>query len=183
MTLLELMLVLALLVIMGALVLPALRGPFKKQRLRKAGEVVRVEWNKARIKAMKTGQIQMFRYDVEDSSYSVEPYFTEQDMLEGDALHGGEMAAGTGTGAGTAGGSAMGLAQQQLQQAQQQQQMTDDKPRQLPEGVIFASGETQTSLRDLQVQQQMSGNQLDNIQVLLACCFILMERLPTHVSH
>jgi Tfp pilus assembly protein FimT len=85
MTLLELMLVLGLLVMIGAMSMPALRRPFEHHRLRQGGEVVRVEWNKARIKAMKTGQMQMFRYTANANDYQVLPYFSQQDWLETDA--------------------------------------------------------------------------------------------------
>ena len=87
MTLLELMLVLGLLVMIGAMAVPAFRLPFEHHRLRQGGELVRVEWNKARIKAMKTGQIQMFRYTADANTYQVMPYFSQQDWLETDAAH------------------------------------------------------------------------------------------------
>ena len=64
MSLLELMLVLAMLVVIGAWRCRRF-GPFANQRLRKAGEMVRVEWAKARNQAMKTGQIQVFQYEAE----------------------------------------------------------------------------------------------------------------------
>ncbi len=151
MTLLELMLVLGLLVMIGALVLPSLRGPFMNQRLRKAGELVRVEWNKARIKAMKTGQIQMFRYEVESGSYSVEPYYTEQDALESDARHSGTTSAGGVNSAVVA--------------ATQQADLADAQPRDLPEGVVFASSEVQTDVRSQLLQQQSTGYQPLNSQL------------------
>ena len=97
MTLLELMLVLGLLVMIGAMAMPAFQVPFEYHRLRQGGEVVRVEWNKARIKAMKTGQIQMFRYTANAHDYQVMPYFSQQDWLEADAAHS--------TGSGSAGGN------------------------------------------------------------------------------
>ena len=85
MTLLELILVLALLVMISAMAMPAFTVPFEYHRLRQGGEVVRVEWNKARIKAMKTGQIHMFRYTAQSNTYQVMPYFSQQDWLEADA--------------------------------------------------------------------------------------------------
>ena len=61
-TLVEVMLVLALLVVIGALIWPAVKGPFEGQRLRKAGDQVRAEWTRARTRAMKSGRTQVFQF-------------------------------------------------------------------------------------------------------------------------
>ena len=143
MTLLELMLVLALLVMIGAMAMPAFRVPFEYHRLRQGGELVRVEWNKARIKAMKTGQIQMFRYAAESNTYQVMPYFSQQDWLEADAAHS--------TGLGMAG------ANQQLAMATQAADQASTVARQLPEGVVFVQGEVETDMRSYEIQQQIAG--------------------------
>ena len=135
---------LGLLVVIGALVLPSLQVPFQNQRLRKAGEVVRVEWNKARIKAMKTGQIQMFRYTVEEGTFSVEPYYTEQDMLEADAQH---------SRTGVAGVNAAMLS------ADRQEEMAESPSGNLPEGIVFATSEVESDVRGMQIQQQIQGTQ------------------------
>jgi Tfp pilus assembly protein FimT len=150
-TLLELMLVLALLVMIGAMSYPALQVPFQMQTLRKGGEVVRVEWSKARIRAMKSGQIQMFTFQPETGSYSIQPYFTEQDVLEADALH--------------SGAGAMGAATATPQMAQQSE-LESAQPRELPEGVVFATVEVETDLRALQVQQQQLTNPMANMTTM-----------------
>ena len=150
MSLLELMLVLALLVVIGSLALPAFQVPFKNHRLRKAGELVRVEWNKARIKAMKTGQIQMFRYAAGENSYQVMPYYTQQDVLEADAAHS------------VTGASGMNLSYADTQMAE----ATASEPRVLPEGVVFAQSEVQMDARSLQVQQQLQGGQVNTTDEL-----------------
>jgi prepilin-type N-terminal cleavage/methylation domain-containing protein len=158
MTLLELMLVLALLVVVGAMAMPALKGPFANQRLRKAGEMIRVEWNRARIQAMKTGQIQMFRYETDGKVFYVQPYLTEQDYLEADAMESTardpSMAAqATGTSGAAMPGAAASV-QPQLRQ------------RELPDGVIFAGGYFESDSRSAQIQQESqaalmaAGNQV-----------------------
>ncbi len=160
MTLLELMLVLALLVVMGALVLPSLQGPFENQKLRKAGEVVRVQWNKARIQAMKTGQIQMFLYEAEQGTFRIQPYYTEQDFLEADAQHSVMMSGGMNNPVGgmpVSGTSSMSTSASQSEEA---------APRTLPEGVIFASSDVQADLRSMQIQQEVQGGQMANTQDL-----------------
>ena len=78
----EMVLVLAVLVAVAALALPALRGPMDDQRLRKAGDIVRAQWAKARVRAMKTGRMHVFRYEIGTELYSVQPWSGEADALE-----------------------------------------------------------------------------------------------------
>ncbi|MHB8970597.1 MAG: pilus assembly FimT family protein [Pirellulaceae bacterium] len=143
MTLLELMLVMGLLVMIGAMAVPAFRLPFEYHRLRQGGELVRVEWNKARIKAMKTGQIQMFRYTADANTYQVMPYFSQQDCLETDAAHS--------TGSGLAGGN------QNMRAATQAADQADSVPRELPAGAVFVQSEVETDTRSYEIQQQLQG--------------------------
>lgn len=81
-SLLELMLVLALMVVIGALAYPALRGPFETQKLRKAGELVRAEWARARLRAMRTGRVHVFRYAPSATQYQVETFVTAADDVQ-----------------------------------------------------------------------------------------------------
>jgi hypothetical protein len=55
------------------------------QRLRKTAELIRAQWTKARVKAIKTGQIQVFRYTLAGNTYVVEPWSGEVDALEAAA--------------------------------------------------------------------------------------------------
>jgi Tfp pilus assembly protein FimT len=71
-TVLELMLVLALMVVLGALAYPELQGPIARQRLRSAAEVIRGAWNNARSDAMTTGEIHLFRYEPGSGNYQVQ---------------------------------------------------------------------------------------------------------------
>lgn len=81
-TLLELVLVLAVMVAAGALVLPALRGPMEDQRLRKAADLILAQWIQARLAAMTTGQMQVFRYQSGTDQYEVQAWYSEGDVLE-----------------------------------------------------------------------------------------------------
>lgn len=144
MTLLELMLVLALLVAIGSLTLPAFQVPFENQRLRKGGEVVRVQWNKARNKAMRTGQIQMFQCSLEEGTFQILPYYTEQDYLEADATR-----APAAPGAMAAFSRATAQADDQAAAA----------PKTLPDGVVFVQSEIKSDMRSTQVEQGMQGTQ------------------------
>jgi Tfp pilus assembly protein FimT len=143
MTLLELMLVLALLVMLGAVVAPSFHASFELQRVRQGGELVRVAFNKARMKAMKTGQIQMFRYTAESGSYQVMPYFSQQDWLEADAAH--------------AAGGAMSGVDQQLSNATQVSDTQQSQPRELPKGVLFAQSDVEADQRSYEIQQELQG--------------------------
>jgi hypothetical protein len=109
--------------------------------------LVRVEWNKARIKAMKTGQMQMFRYTPDANNYQVMPYFSAQDALETDAAH--------------STGSAVANSNRDMMAATQSTDQAASVPRVLPEGVVFGKGEVETDARSYEIQQQMQGTGLD----------------------
>ena len=83
-TLLELILVMALMVVIASLAMPAMRGVFRRQMLRKAGEQIRVEWAKARNAAMRTGRIMVFEYQVGAGTYQIRPWARQTDLVEGD---------------------------------------------------------------------------------------------------
>jgi type II secretory pathway pseudopilin PulG len=72
-TLVEVLLVLALMVVFGALAWPALRYPLANQRLRAAAEQIRVEWTRARLEAIKTQTPYIFRFLPGENRYTVEP--------------------------------------------------------------------------------------------------------------
>jgi hypothetical protein len=56
---------------------PQLEKTFSYQRLRKAADIVRTQWCKARVEAMKMGAIRMFRYEINGNKYRI-------DMLTSD---------------------------------------------------------------------------------------------------
>ena len=72
MTLLELLLVLTILVIVAGMTWPALSHPMAHQRLRKSADEVRAQWTQARIKAMSNGQINVFRYTLDENRYTID---------------------------------------------------------------------------------------------------------------
>lgn len=71
-TLVEMMLVLAVILVLAAMALPELRGPIARQRLVSGAETVRAAWNNARSDAMMTGEIHLFRYEPETGNYTVQ---------------------------------------------------------------------------------------------------------------
>lgn len=71
-TLIEMLLVLALLVMLAAMTWPAMDRPMANQRLRKAADKVRTAWVKARVDAMSTGQTLVFRCTLDSDEYTLE---------------------------------------------------------------------------------------------------------------
>jgi hypothetical protein len=76
-TLVEVMLTLCLLVIISAMAWPKLEKTFSSQRLRKAADIVRTQWTKARVEAMRTGSIRVFRYQISGNTYRIDMLSTD----------------------------------------------------------------------------------------------------------
>lgn len=140
-SLLELMLVLAVLVIIAALALPAFHAPLENQRLRKSGDRLRIEWARARILAMRSGQIQGFYYVLGGNQYWVEPLAQADDVLQASL----DVRTGRQTG----------------QSAKSAEPVNDNRlavgvagAAELPENVMFVSGGTSGDLRSAAALQE-----------------------------
>ena len=72
-TLIEILLVLALVAIMTALAWPMLQRPFANRRLYAAADLVRAGWCQARSEAIRSGHTFAFRYLPEGDRFMVEP--------------------------------------------------------------------------------------------------------------
>lgn len=81
-TLLEILLVLALLVVIAAVATPSIARFARTQELRSAGDVVRGEWARARVQAMKSGRVHVFVFEPDGSRYSVDYWIADDDALE-----------------------------------------------------------------------------------------------------
>jgi type II secretory pathway pseudopilin PulG len=126
------LLVLAIVVAVTSLVLPALFGPMRDQQLRKAGDLVRAQWAKARLAAMKSGRIHLFRYEVGANTFMFEPWQGDQDDTSSSAgTASGALPTSTAAGAGNV-------------------PLSDDW--QLPSGVTFYRGDTASDARSAQVE-------------------------------
>jgi type II secretory pathway pseudopilin PulG len=71
-TLVEVTLVLALLVIIGAVAAPLLSGSISRARLGHGGELLRAAWARARLAAIESGDTYVFRYQPQGSRYQIE---------------------------------------------------------------------------------------------------------------
>ncbi len=74
MTLVELLLVLALLVIAGSLTVPAIFDSFSSTRLRRAADQILSRWAEARAEAIDAGGVYQFRFGVNTGDYRIEPW-------------------------------------------------------------------------------------------------------------
>jgi prepilin-type N-terminal cleavage/methylation domain-containing protein len=81
-TLVEILLVLVILVAVAAVAVPLFFRSIRSATLRSAGEQVRTEWNKAHIKAMKSGRIYVFRFQPAGRKFQIEPYTAQDDTLD-----------------------------------------------------------------------------------------------------
>ncbi len=70
-TLIEILLVLALLVIISAIAIPTLQGSFSRASLHSGGDVLRGAWAKARLAAMQSGQTHAFRYELNGERFQI----------------------------------------------------------------------------------------------------------------
>ncbi len=74
MTLVEILVVLALLVVIGGLVVPIFAGSIASVRLRRAGDQVVTGWSRARAGAIESGQPYQFRFTPESGTFVIEPW-------------------------------------------------------------------------------------------------------------
>ncbi len=108
------------------------------QRLRKAADLVLAQWSRARLEAMKTGQMQVFRYEIGTEYYQVQPRFDGSFLLEGSADAQRLMAPDMLQNPGPDGrDSLLGVAGQRL-----------------PSGATFFAGRTDTDARMMQLQSE-----------------------------
>ena len=91
-TLLELTLVMAILVAVAAIATPVALGIWDGHRLIKTGDEVRAIWNRARVSAMRSGQIQVFRYLSLTNEYVVDAFQSDDAYLESSTLQADPMA-------------------------------------------------------------------------------------------
>jgi len=139
-TLMEMLLVLAILAAIAAISVPALQGVMKRAQLTSAGDTVRIELTKAHVKAMKTGRIQVFTFEVNGRKYRTQPWIGDDDELEraGDLQDGG-----SGKGLSTA--------------------PEDSAPeKELPEGTMFAAGEAAEESRGMAASEAAQAGGLSD---------------------
>lgn len=95
-TLLEVLLVLALMVVIASLAAVNLRGGAKQRRLKTAANQIRTAWAQARNDAIKTGRVHVFHYAPQSRQFFTMAQTTLDDpaLLAGGVLTGGMSAGG-----------------------------------------------------------------------------------------
>ncbi len=139
-TLMEIMLVLALIVVVFAMTVPAWRGPMENHRLRKSGDTIRIVWAKARIRAMETGRIQCFRFQIDGNRCAFEPWIADDDAIESSGVR------------------AMGFDAQGPGQIPIAVGRSDEE--ELPEGIFFLADAAVSDRRAWLIQQTMAANEV-----------------------
>ncbi len=81
-TLMELLLVMAVMVALMAMAAPMLREALFSERIRKAGDLVRADFGRARIMAMQSGRIVSFRFTPNSNTYIIQPIYGSTDATE-----------------------------------------------------------------------------------------------------
>jgi prepilin-type N-terminal cleavage/methylation domain-containing protein len=135
-TLVELLLVLAILVVLAAAAAPALLGVLQDQRLKSAADQVRVELTRAHVVAMKSGKIQVFRYELGGERYLVQPWAVSDEVVAPSELNRPRFGPPE---EGESGGPRLDL----------------DSAQTLPEGVRFIVGDAQAESRSLRIEEQI----------------------------
>ena len=79
-TLLEVLLVIAIIIAVIAMAWPTFDGTFERQRLKKAGEQIQTEWARARNRSIRTGRVHVFQHATQSDRF-----FTRMQVSPDDA--------------------------------------------------------------------------------------------------
>ena len=86
-TLLEIVIVMTIIVLLGALAIPSIGRSFSGQKLSKAADLVRNQLNRARVQSMRTGKVHAFFYLNESAQYKVAPFDEEVAKVLSESLN------------------------------------------------------------------------------------------------
>lgn len=140
----EILIVLAILVMVTAIAMPSLSALLRAQKLQSAADTVRIEWTRTHVLAMKSGRIQVFRYEIGGRKYKIEPWIAGDDELEASAQASAQVQS-----------MQFGTSAPSQGQESKDSAGSADGSKQLPEGILFLAGEAQGDARDLNVEEQI----------------------------
>src|SRR5687767_3533485 len=80
-TLVELLLALAIIVMLASLAVPAIGRTWERYRVKAAGDQLRAAFTHAHVEAMRTGQIQVLRFELGGSSYYLQPWMAGDEAI------------------------------------------------------------------------------------------------------
>ena len=141
-TLLEVLLVVAILLVMMAVAVPTYDALIVGRRIDNSADAIQLSLQRTRVKAIHTGQSQVFRFNIGASDYTVQPWLTGADA--NDAGPGATIMTQTG----------MAVETDDRTGAMTDVATGDESDQTLEEGVLFASVQTQSDSRNLLAQQQ-----------------------------
>lgn len=150
-TLLEVILVLAILAAIASIVTPSIGEAFQRQKLNAATDELRNVWDKARLTAMKTGQIQAFTCTAGDRTYSITPYMT------GDDTTNASTGATVMTAAGTVGQATSSGYLTTPTPTDPTSTSTDANSHTLPEEITFVSCAVSSDMRAMSIAASQGG--------------------------
>ena len=84
-TLFEILVVLVVAVVLGAIAYPAISGMTGVESLLRSGDQVRIHLARSRNQAMRSGQTLAMRYELQGNRYVIEPWTTGEEFLEAGA--------------------------------------------------------------------------------------------------
>lgn len=155
-TLLELLLVLAVMVALGAIAVPGIVGILANRQVARGGSGVRVAMVQARLEAMRTGRTQLMQVEIGGSRFKVVPYHDASDVTEAADMIGRGTAAASGTiampvapAAATAAVPAPAGSRDALSAA-----VDEEK---LPDLVVFGAAQVQATARSSTIDQAASA--------------------------
>lgn len=132
---------LAIIVVFGGLTVYALSGSWEMQRLKQSASRIRAEFNTARVHAMRSGRIYVFRYTAATGDYTIEPWFAEDDYLNaGESI------------------PAEGQIADYEGEASAENSLDSPNARQLPEGVTFIGASVEQNNRSIVATQRMMNS-------------------------
>ena len=139
-TLLEIILVMAIMVVVAALTVPAMQQTFSLQALQKGADRVRVSMGQARVRAIKNGEEYAVFFNADGSWFDVAPFanFKEQ--------------------------ASRGSQREKLADERRQSNYEDDL---LPKGVRFASGVVSSDARSMQSTSESGSGGGASMQSIL----------------
>ncbi len=152
-TLLEILLVVAIMAFLSALALPGFDRIFAAQRVDKSAEIVRAEMGRARVQAIRTGKVFAFVYNEGQSQLAVRQF--DQLVQAGTVEHFRQ--SGSGQAAGPGG--------QSLASDPRDGNM-DYSNEELPRGVRFLTGQTISDIRS-QYESDVAGGSAGKLKPIL----------------
>ncbi len=144
-TLLELLLVLAVIAAVASLMIPQVGLLLGDRRLVRSGEQVRVEMTRLRVDAMRQGRVMMMQGMVEGNSLRIKPYYSLSDSTEAMDQTGSQSGLLTGA------QQAVAVAPVEAADAEKSVELAVD--------VVVESVATVSSTRALQIEQLTAGDQ------------------------